>query len=112
MTALNWQVLSFQFGGNGVSRTLAIRLEGGDGIATPRAVMMLDDLRIVETLPNGVADVYGLVGSSIALPRIKRTAENTATTERLSVELLGLVVGSVLSDGVRSLVVSGPEQDR
>ena len=104
MTVLNWQALSFQFGGNGLSRTLSIRLEGGDSIATTRAAM-IDDLRIVETLPNGTTDVYGLGGKPIAIPQINAQLSNPAGGEVLRVELAGLAAGSLVTDGVRSYLV-------
>ncbi|MFG6464951.1 hypothetical protein ACG04Q_25545, partial [Roseateles sp. DXS20W] len=105
-SSLNWQALSFSFTGNGASRTVAIVLEGGDtlaaGTTVPLRSAMIDDIRLVETLPVGAGVVYGLAGGSIALPRIEAALANAAGGERLSVNLLGLPDGATLTDGVRS----------
>ena len=107
MTALNWQALSFQFGGNGLARSLAVRLEGGDGLLTVRAAM-IDDLRIVETLPQGAAEVWGLANTPVPLPRVQ--AEAKSTGEQLRVEVLGLLRDWILSDGAHSVVITARGQ--
>jgi hypothetical protein len=101
---LNWQTLSFSFTGNGQARTLAIVLEGGDAVATSNSTQraaMLDDIRLVETLPVGTALVYGLVGGAAALPVIG-AALALPSGEQLSLSLLGVPMGALLSDGVRT----------
>jgi hypothetical protein len=108
-TALNWQALSFQFDGNGQTRRLTIRLEGGDAMATSTATMrgaLIDDLRVIETLPVGVDRVYGLAGTAVNLPQVTAALTDTRGTETLTVELLGLVAGMALGDGVHSAVVT------
>jgi hypothetical protein len=105
-TVLNWQTLSFSFGGNGSSRKVAIVLEGGDTIAVgtsvPQRSAMIDDIHLVETLPVGVAQVYGLVDTAIALPKVAAALTDQFGSERLSLGLLGLPAGATLSDGVHS----------
>jgi hypothetical protein len=104
LTALNWQALSFQFTGNGRERRLRIQIEGGDTANNGRGAM-IDDIRIVETLPTGNHLVYGLAGTTIALPRIEASLQDTDGSETLKVELLGLPAGSVVTDGVHSVTV-------
>ena len=107
-TALNWQALSFQFGGNGQSRKISIVLDGGNAIATSTATQrgaMIDDIHLVETLPNGVATVYGLAGSEIALPQVFAALSDSFGSERLTLALLGAPVGAVLSDGTHSVTI-------
>jgi hypothetical protein len=104
-TALSWHSLSFQFEGNGHARTVTIRLEGSESVATSRGAM-IDAVRLVETLPNRIRDVYGFVDLPIELPGIVARLKTTAHSEQLGVTISGLAVGSVLSDGVRSIMVS------
>jgi predicted chitinase len=105
LNSLNWQALSFQFNGNGRARKLTIRIEGGDTANNGRGAM-IDDIRIVETLPTGNHLVYGLAGTAIALPIIDARLQDTDGSEQLKVELLGLPAGTKLSDGTRSITLS------
>jgi hypothetical protein len=105
LNSLNWQALSFQFNGNGRARKLTIRIEGGDTANHGRGAM-IDDIRIVETLPTGNHLVYGLAGTAIALPIIDARLQDTDGSEQLKVELLGLPAGTKLSDGTRSITLS------
>jgi hypothetical protein len=66
---------------------------------------MIDDIRLVETLPNGSGTVYGLAGTVIALPRIEAALRDTDGSEVLRIELLGLPTGAVVSDGTRSATI-------
>jgi hypothetical protein len=102
--ALNWQALTFQFMGNGAKRQLHIRLENTDGSVNGKGVL-LDDIRIVETLPSGTAVVYGMQGSVIALPRIAAQLTDVDGSETLTVELLNLPQGATVSDGTRSVTI-------
>lgn len=104
-SALDWKVLSFQFTGNGQARTVRVQLEGGSG-AWARRGAMIDGLRIIETLPVGTGTLYGLADTVVALPRIDAQLTNRDGSETLKLELLGLPVGAVVSDGVRSVTVN------
>jgi len=104
-TSLSWQSVSFEFDGNGLPQMLTLRLEGDDSVATSRGAM-IDALRVVETLPNGIGDVYGFAGMAIDLPEIVARLKSTAVSEQLRVTIGGLAVGSLLSDGVRSIMVT------
>jgi hypothetical protein len=104
LTALNWRALNFQFSGNGGVRELLIRIEGGNTANNGRGAMV-DNIRIVETLPAGNNQVYGLVGTAIALPIINASLRDTDGSESLKVELLGLPAGATLSDGTRSITL-------
>jgi hypothetical protein len=64
---------------------------------------MIDDIRLVETLPKGNGTVYGLAGTAIALPVIAARLADTDGSETLKIELLGLPAGARVSDGVRSV---------
>jgi len=108
-TALSWHSVSFQFDGNGSQRVLTLRLEGDNSVATSRGAM-LDVIRLVETLPNGVGDVYGFGGTPIDLPEVVARLKSTAVSEQLRVTIGGLAVGSLLSDGVRSVAVTTAAQ--
>ena len=105
LTALNWQELSFQFTGNGLDRRLRIQIEGGNTTSNGRGAMV-DDIRIVETLPIGDHLVYGLTGTSIALPIIEARLGDTDGSETLRVELLGMPAGSTLTDGKRTITLT------
>jgi hypothetical protein len=105
LTALNWQALSFQFAGNGCARRLRIQIEGGNTASNGRGAMV-DDIRIVETLPTGNHLVYGLAGTAIALPIIEARLADTDGSETLKVELLGLPRGTTLTDGTRSITLA------
>jgi hypothetical protein len=104
-SGLNWLPLTFQFLGNGSTRNVSIVLEGGTGTTAARGAM-IDDLHVVETLPDGTGTVYGIAGSAIALPRIEASLAAGDTSATLKLELLGLPAGAVLTDGVRSILVS------
>ena len=108
-TALSWQSVSFQFDGNGLQQMLTIRLEGDNSVGASRGAM-IDAIRVVETLPNGVGDVYGFADAPIVLPGIVARLKDGAVSEQLGVTLGGLAVGSVLSDGVHSVLVTAPGQ--
>jgi len=105
-TGLSWASVSFSFSGNGQPRRIALVLEGGsaiaNGTASPQRSAHIDDIRLVETLPVGVARVYGLVDTAIALPAVAATLGDRFGSETLALSLIGLPVGAVLSDGVRS----------
>ncbi|WP_157359932.1 tandem-95 repeat protein [Caldimonas brevitalea] len=104
-TALNWRALSFQFTGNGCEREISIRIEGGPTANHGRGAM-IDDIRIVETLPTGNHLVYGLAGTAIALPIVNASLTDTDGSETLKVELLGLPAGATVSDGTRSVTLT------
>jgi hypothetical protein len=104
-TGLNWLPLTFQFLGNGATRNVSLVLEGGTG-TTPARGAMIDDLRVVETLPDGNGTVYGIAGSAIPLPRIDSALADTDGSSKLKLELLGLRAGAVLSDGTRSVTLA------
>jgi hypothetical protein len=104
-SALNWETLSFTFGGNGQTRRIAIILEGGTAIAgggVPQRSASIDDIRIVETLPISVALVYGLVDTAVALPKVAAALTDQFGGEALTLTLIGLPANAILSDGVRS----------
>ncbi|HEY8879876.1 MAG TPA: tandem-95 repeat protein [Roseateles sp.] len=108
---LNWEALSFSFNGNGQSRKVAIVLEGGDAYATSTATQrgaMLDDIHLVETLPTGAGLVYGLADSAIALPKVAAALSDSFGGERLSLVLVGVPAGAMLTDGVRSAAGGNP----
>ena len=106
-SALNWQALSFGFTGNGQARDLRIVLDGGTDINTAKGAM-IDALNVVETLPSTASAVYGMVNSTISLPLIsvQLGAGDSATTNVLKTQLLGLPVGAILKDGARTLTVT------
>ena len=95
------------FAGNGRAMALAIRLEGATTATTAMGGARLDDLAVIETLPNGADTVYGLIGSAIRLPGIEARLADGDGDATLRVELIGLPVGSVLGDGVRMVKVAG-----
>jgi hypothetical protein len=104
-SALNWETLSFTFGGNGQTRRIAIILEGGTAIAgggVPQRSASIDDIHIVETLPISVALVYGLVDTAVALPKVAAALTDQFGGEALTLTLIGLPANAILSDGVRS----------
>jgi hypothetical protein len=103
-TGLNWLPLTFSFLGNGANRDVSVVLEGGTGTTAARGAM-IDDLRVVETLPDGNGSVYGIGGTAIALPRIDSALADGDGSSRLKLELLGLPAGAVLSDGARSITL-------
>lgn len=103
-SALKWEELSFSFAGNGQVRKLRIQLEGGTDTSTVRGVM-LDALKVVETLPSTATTSYGLVNGKVALPVIGAKLANGDTDATLKTQLSGLASGSVLSDGVRKVTV-------
>ncbi|MCE4555368.1 matrixin family metalloprotease [Roseateles cellulosilyticus] len=112
MTALNWQALSFRFTGNGASRKITIVLEGGDTVASgttvPQRGAMIDDVRLVETLPVGAGRVYGLADTAIALPAVTAALTDTYGTESMVLTLDGTPIGAVLSDGVHTAQGGAP----
>ncbi len=104
-TGLNWLPLTFQFLGNGATRNVSVVLEGGTGTTAARGAM-IDDLRVVETLPDGNGSVYGIAGTAIALPRIDSALADTDGSSRLKLEMMGLPVGAVLSDGTHRVTLT------
>jgi hypothetical protein len=104
-TALNWQALSYSFTGNGQARKLTVQLEGPDATAKTLRMVMLDHLSVVETLPQGVAAVWGLADNPVALPKVTAKLSDTFGGESLTLAVLGLPAGAVLSDGVHRLVI-------
>jgi len=102
--ALNWQALSFTFKGNGKLRSLRVQLEGGTDTSTLKSAM-IDDMKLVETLPSRDNLAYGLAGGSVYLPVIGSKLAEGDVDATLKTELTGIVCGSVLSDGVRSVTV-------
>ena len=104
-TGLNWQALTFSFLGNGSTRAVSVVLEGGTGTSSARGAM-IDDLRVVETLPDGNGTVYGIAGTAIALPRIDSSLLDNDGSSALKLELLGVPAGSVLSDGTHTLTLA------
>ena len=85
---------------------LAIRLEGATTATTAMGGARLDDLAVIETLPNGADTVYGLIGSAIRLPGIEARLADGDGDATLRVEVMGLPVGAVLGDGVRMVKVA------
>jgi hypothetical protein len=67
---------------------------------------MIDALKVVETLPSSATVAYGLVNGKVSLPAIGAKLANGDTDATLKTELVGLVKGSILSDGVRALTVT------
>jgi len=107
-SSLAWKDVSLHFTGSGQPQRLTLRLEGGNAFAVSTATMrsvMLDQIRIVETLPVDAGRVFGFVDNAVALPRVTAQVSADAVGERFSVTLLGLPAGSVLGDGTHSLSI-------
>ena len=99
----NWQTLSYTFTGDGSPQTLSVQLINGTDTSTPRGAM-LDQLSLVETLPDSASTVYGFAGRPIALPQVSDSlAANDPGT--LATTLTGLPDGSTVSDGVHSVSI-------
>ena len=99
-----WQPVTVGFTGDGQTHTLSVQLINGTDTSTARGAM-IDDLNLVETLPESAATVYGFAGQPLALPEISASlAANDPGT--LDITLTGLPEGATLSDGVHSVTTS------
>jgi hypothetical protein len=109
-TALDWQVANLQFTGNGRPQTLTLQLENANATAVngimPLRSVMLDNLRLVETLPQGTSTIYGLADTAIFLPTVDARLTDTHGSERLKIELLALPIGTVVSDGASTFTIT------
>ena len=103
-TALAWKAPSFVFRGDGLAHTLKVQLEGAN--TTTATAAMIEGLKLVETLPDSARTVFGFIGTAIALPGIAAQLAATDQNAVLKNELLGLPLGSAVSDGVRSVTTT------
>jgi hypothetical protein len=104
-SALSWKTLNYSFSGDGKPHTLSIQLEGGSS-SSPAKGAMIDTLKLVETLPNSASTVYGFEDTAIALPGIAAQLADTDPDGKLRLEMLGLPIGSTLSDGKQKLKIT------
>ncbi|MDP3927380.1 MAG: tandem-95 repeat protein, partial [Hydrogenophaga sp.] len=95
-TSLNWATRSFSFTGNGQQQKIRIATEATRFDANGRG-MMIDDIALSERLAANT----GLEDTAIRLSAISAVLQDTDGSETLSVHLLGLPLGAVLTDGTR-----------
>ncbi|RVT82509.1 tandem-95 repeat protein, partial [Inhella crocodyli] len=100
-SSLNWQPVQFSFVGTGGNQTITIVT---DPIATnPNGRgAMIDNIRLTEfpVASNGNED------TAISLSPVAVTLADTDGSETLALQVSGLQVGAVLSDGVRSFTAT------
>ena len=103
--SLDWQPLSYRFTGDGGTHTLSVQLINGTDTRILRGAM-IDDLNLIETLPDSASTVYGFADSPIALPQI---SDGLAANDPglLATTLLGLPEGATVSDGSHSITIDG-----
>lgn len=92
-TSLDWRHRVIQFVGTGTPRTL--RLVSEASVSGWLGGMLLDNLRLVETLPPRT----GFEETAIRLPTIVAAPNDHDGSETLAVTIAALPIGCVLSDG-------------
>jgi hypothetical protein len=102
--ALDWKALSFQFVGTGGCQNIRIQLEGSNAVLG-RSVM-LDAIRLTESIASTGNLVYVVAGSSNTLPLITAALQDQDGSEQLQLELLNIPSQIVISDGTRQFVAS------
>ncbi|WP_426107126.1 Ig-like domain-containing protein [Massilia sp. TSP1-1-2] len=103
-TALNWQHANISFIGNGSRQTIKIITEASRRDTAGRG-MMLDNISLVESLELN----HGVQGGSVQLQAVQATLADADGSEALQLSVAGLSVGSVLTDGVRTVTVTAAQ---
>ncbi|HET7862982.1 MAG TPA: tandem-95 repeat protein, partial [Burkholderiaceae bacterium] len=98
---LDWSTVSYRFTGNGGTQTLRIVGESTSQEAGGRG-MMVDDIALTETVRLNAAIEDG----SAVLQGIAAALADTDGSETLVLTLLGMPIGSVLSDGTHSVAIT------
>ena len=99
--SLNWQTLTYTFVGTGSPQTVRFVSEATLFNAGGRGAM-LDNIALTQSrMYNSTA-----VGGIAALQVIAASLKDTDGSETLSIELRGLIAGSVLSDGTRTFTAT------
>jgi hypothetical protein len=103
-TGLDWKATRFQFTGKGGCQNIRIQLEGSNAVLG-RSVM-LDAIRLTESIASTGNLVYVVAGSSNTLPLITAALQDQDGSEQLQLELLNIPSQIVISDGTRQFVAS------
>ncbi|MDK2126880.1 tandem-95 repeat protein [Parachitinimonas caeni] len=105
LDSLSWQAVSCGFIGQGGTQTLRLVSESTHPQPDGRG-MMLDNVSLTEALPLN----QGQAGSAIRLQGIQAGLTDTDGSEALQLQLAGLPVGTVVSDGQRKQTISSQQR--
>ena len=103
-TALDWKAINFQFIGAGGCQDIRIQLEGSNAVLG-RSIM-IDALRLTESIASTDSLAYVVAGSSVQLPQIVAGLQDQDGSEHLQLALLNIPNQVMISDGVRQFVAS------